>query len=126
MSYEEIRIKIIRATQNLRNRGYRSNEVFAVLANNSHNVAPIAFATMANGSAVNTLDPSFGKTELLHMFSTIKPALVFCDVETYELAQKCLIELKNDAKIFTFGGSTGTSEDVENLFVETHDEENFL
>lgn len=126
MSYDEIRIKIVRAAQNLQNRGYKSKEVFTVLAKNSHHVAPIAFAAMAIGSAVNTLDPSFGKTELLHMFRTIKPVLVFCDVESYKLARDCLIELKNDAKIFTFGGSTDASEDVENLFVETHDEDNFL
>ncbi|XP_031621710.1 4-coumarate--CoA ligase 1-like isoform X2 [Contarinia nasturtii] len=119
-------MKTIRAAQNLQKRGYRSKQVFGVLAKNSHHLAPIVFASLAIGSAVNTLDPTFGKTELLHMLKTIKPALIFCDVEACDLVKVCLNELNNDAKIFTFGGSTDDSEQVENLFVETHNESKFV
>lgn len=126
MSFDEIRIKLIRAAQNLQKRGYNSKEVFAVLAKNSHHLAPIVFASLAIGSAVNTLDPQFSKTELLHMLKTTKPALMFCDIDVYDLAKECLIELGNGAKIFTFGGSKGDSEQVENLFTETHNEIDFV
>lgn len=100
--------------------------MFAVLAKNSHHLAPIVFASLAIGSAVNTLDPQFSKTELLHMLKTTKPVLIFCDVDVYDLVKECLIELKNGAKIFTFGGSRGDSEQVENLFTETHNEIDFV
>lgn len=96
------------------------------MAKNSHHVAPIVFASISNGCPVNTLDPSFGKTELCHMLKTTKPVLLFCDVEGYELVKKCLSELGNKAKVFTFGGSKGEAEPVENLFAETHTEESFL
>lgn len=126
MTYDELRIKIIRAAQNLQKRGYKSKEVFGVLARNSHELAPIIFASIAIGSPVNTLEPSFGKAELLHMLKTIKPSLMFCDVEIFDLVKECLLELGNNAKIFTFGGSKGGSEQIENLFEKTHDECNFL
>ena len=117
-SYDEIRIKMVRAAQNLQKRGYNSKEVFTILAKNSHHLAPIVFASLAIGSAVNTLDPQFSKTELLHMLKTTKPALVFCDVESYDLVKECWTDLGNDSKIFTFGGSKDDSEPVEHLFAE--------
>ncbi|XP_031621711.1 4-coumarate--CoA ligase-like 7 [Contarinia nasturtii] len=126
LTYDELRMKTIRAAQNLQKRGYHSKEVFGIVAKNSHHLAPIVFASLAIGSAVNSLDPSFGKTELLHMLKIITPTLIFCDVESYDLLKECLVELKNDAKIFTFGGSTDDSEQVENLFVETHNEAEFV
>lgn len=84
------------------------------------------FASIAIGNPVNGIDPSFGKTEFLHMLKTTKPILLFCDIDVYELAKECLVELNNNAKIFTFGGRIHDSEEVANLFVETQDENNFV
>lgn len=126
MTFNEIRINTIRASQNLQKRGYKSKQVFGLMAKNSQHVASIVFASINVGSAVNTLDPSFGKTELIHMLKTTKPVLMFCDIEAYDLVQECLTELGNEAKIFTLGGSKGGSEPVENLFAETHEEDEFL
>lgn len=89
-------------------------------------MAPIVFASIALGNPINGLDPSFGKTELLHMLKTTQPVLMFCDLDVYELVKECLVELNNNAKVFTFGGRKSGSEDVESLFVETHNESNFM
>lgn len=88
----------------------------------------MVFGSIAIGCPVNTLDTSFGKTELNHMLKTIKPVLMFCDIECYDLVRECLKELNNDSRhcIFTFGGSKGDSEPIENLFAETHKESQFL
>lgn len=126
MSFDDIRLKTIRAAQNLQKRGYEPRQVFALMAKNSHHVAPIVFASMSIGCAVNTLDSSFGKIELRHMLNMTKPVLMFCDVESYELVKECLTELGNDAKIFTFGGGKGEAETVENLLSETSREESFV
>lgn len=126
MTYAEIRLKTIRAAQNLQSRGYNQKQVFGIMARNSHHVAPIFFASIANGMPINPLDPSFGKTEIIHMLSVTKPVLMFCDVKCYELLSECLKELGNAAKIFTFGGQSGSSEPVENLFHETHNENEFM
>lgn len=126
MSFNEIKTKSIRAAQNLQSLGYKPNQVFGFMAKNSHNVTPIIVAALSIGCPVNTLDPSFGRTELIHMLKVTKPVLMFCDVACYELLSKCLAELQNEAKIFTFGGSMGQSESVENLFTETLKEHLFM
>ena len=126
MSFDEIRIKTIRAAQNLQKLGYGSNGISSVIARNSHHLAPIVFASIAIGNPVNGIDTSFGKTEFLHMLETTKPILLFCDIDVYGLVKECLNELGNNAKIFTFGGRVNGSEDVETLFEETHDEINFV
>lgn len=126
MTFDEIRMKSIQAAQNLKKRGYVPKKVIGLMAKNSHHVAPIVFGSIGIGCPVNTLDPLFGKTELIHMLKTIKPVLMFCDIECYELVKECFTELGNKAKIFTFGGSKGDAESVENLLSETHDEDNFM
>lgn len=126
MTFDEIRLKSIRAAQNFQELGYGSQQVFAFMVRNSHNVAPTIFGALCAGCSVNTVDPSFGKTELLHMLGTTKPSLMFCDIECYELVKESLTELENDAKIYTFGGSEDDSEPVENLFAETGTEESFM
>lgn len=126
MTFDEIRTKMIRAALNLQALGYNRKQVFALVARNSHHVAPITFASIAIGCPVNTIDPSFRKTELIHMLNISKPVLVFCDMDCYELVNEVLAELGNNANIFTFGGKIGRSEPVENLFRETYKEDQFL
>lgn len=125
MTFDEMKSKTIRAAQNLQALEYKPKQVFTFVARNSHHLAPIAFASIAVGCPINTLDPSFGRIELIHMLTVTKPVLVFCDIDCFELVDECLAELENRAKIFTFGGSSGRSEPVENLFKDTHREDEF-
>lgn len=60
------------------------------------------------------------------MLRDIKPNLVFCDMEIFEVIKDCLNELNNKAKVFTFGGRKGDSTQVENLLIETNEENNFV
>lgn len=126
MTYDEIRIETVRAAQNLHKRGYQSKQVFGLIAKNSQHVAPIVFASISIGCAVSTIDTSFGRAEILHMLNITKPILMFCDIEVVDLVQECLKQLQNDAKIFTFGGSTNGSEPIENLFAETQTQNEFV
>lgn len=126
MTYAEIRIKTIRAAQNLQARGYKQKQVFGMIAANSNYVAPIFFASISNGCVINPLDSSFGKAEIIHMLSITKPVLMFCDIACYDLLNECLTELGNKAKVLTIGGQKGQSEPVENLFVETGKENEFM
>lgn len=96
------------------------------MANNSHDLAPIVFASFCLGCSVNAMSPSFGKYEIIHMLKITKPHLMFCDIEVYPLVFECLKEVRNNAKIFTFGGQIGESENVENLFIATGTEQSFM
>lgn len=88
----------------------------------------MVFASIAIGCPINTLDPSFGKTQLMHMLKTIKPVLMFCDIECYDLVKECSKEVDNDFQfeILTVGGSKDDSEPIESLFAETGREDEFM
>lgn len=126
MTFDDIKIKTIRAAQNLQTLGYKRKQVFGLIARNSHDVAPIVFASIAVGCPIIALDPSFGKTEIIHMLEKPKPVIIFCDIACYELLEETLGELSIEARIYTFDGSIGRSEPVENLFKKTHDEHLFM
>lgn len=126
MTFNEIRSKSINAAQNLQSRGYKKDQIFSIIATNSHHLSPIVFAGFYLGCPINSLDPTFGKMDMKHMLSTTTPALVFCDANIYDLVKECLTELKNNAKIFTFGKQIGDSEPVESLFVNNVDEYEFM
>lgn len=115
----------MRTAQNLQKLHVEPKEVIGFMAKNNEHLAPIVFAAFCLNCPINALDPSFGKTEILHMLKITKPRIMFCDVEAHHLVSTCLRELGNDAKIYTFGGQTGTSKHVENLFSETGNENDF-
>lgn len=96
------------------------------MARNSHHLAPIVFAAFCLGCPINPLDTTFSKTEFVHMLKITKPKLVFCDVKLLELVEICLQDLQNNAKIYTFGGTSGRSVAVEDLFAETQNEAEYM
>lgn len=126
MTFDEIRIKSIRAAKNLQQLEYQPDDVFSIMAGNSKDVAPIMFASLFNGCPLHALDPNFGSVELIHMLNMSKPCLMFCDVQNYDLVAKCMNELGMKSPIFTFGGQKGDSKSVESLFVENGDEDQFV
>lgn len=111
---------------NLQNRGYKERQVFTLIARNSEHLAPITFAAFCLGCPINPLDTSFGDNEIMHMLNITKPNLVFCDADVHENVARCLVDLSNIAKIITFNGKVGDSEQVEDLFVETGAEPLFM
>lgn len=119
MTYNELHLKTIRAAQNLQTRGYQTNQVFSLMTRHLENVAPIVFAAYYLGCPVNPLHWSFGKDEIVQIFRTTKPSVIFCEIENYLVLVESLRELKMNAKIFTFNGQTHDSESVTNLFLET-------
>lgn len=119
-------LRTVRAAQNIQKYGYQPKDVFTFVAKNSDFLAPVIFASFCLGCPINTLDPSFAKSDIIHMLKITKPRLMFCDVDVYPLVSECLTELNNEVKIFTFGGQCGSSEAVENLFVETGTEKAFM
>lgn len=88
----------------------------------------MVFGSIACGFPINTLDPSFGKTQLMHLLRITKPVLMFCDIECLDLVKECLKELENDFQfeILTVGGSQDWLEPVESLFAKTGHEDEFM
>lgn len=123
-TFEEIRMMTIRAAQNLQKRGYNSKDVTAIVAGDVAHLAPIVFASLSLGHPICVTNSSW-KPDTLRMFDMTKPNLIFCDVEDYEMVVECLDDLGLKAKIFSFYKTIGETENVENLFAETGNEEEF-
>lgn len=126
MTYDELYTKSVRAAQNIDKLNYKRGDIFAVISNNNHELAPIVTALLSTGHPFNTLDPLFTETEMTHMLGLTKPKLVFSEVQSYAAVKKSLRNLNNDAKILTFGGKIGDSFAVEDLFVKTGIESEFM
>lgn len=96
------------------------------MAHNSKDVAPITFASFFMGCSLNAQSPDFDQIEMIHMLKITQPCLIFCDVDRYDFVVDGLNKVGLKIDIFTFDGHKGESKSVENLFVETSDEVEFL
>lgn len=126
LTFEELRIKTIRAAQNLQKLGYKPKQVIGFMAANSAVLAPLVFGSFCAGCPINPLATSVGKEDIIRMLKKVQPSLMICDIEKYNLIKECLVELGSEAKIFTFGGKKDDSEPVESLFEKTGNEASFM
>lgn len=123
---EEIRLMTIRAAQNMIKLGLVEGDVIGFMASNHHHLAPIVFGTMAIGCPINPLDPSFGRSEIVHMFDITRPKLIVCDLENVDVMRNCLNELGLESPIFSFDESTTGSHSAAELLIATNEEETFV
>lgn len=115
----------IRVAQNLQKRDYAApKQVIGIISGNVAHVAPIAFAALCIGCPINSMH-TIWKLDTIRVLQMTEPTLIFCEAKLYDLVRECLDAVGNNAKIFTFNGVEGDSEPVENLLVETGDEDDF-
>lgn len=126
LTFNDIRERTIRAASNLQARGYKAKQVFTLMAKNSEHLAPIVLASFCIGCPINVMDTTFGKNEIKHMLNITKPNLVLCDADIHDKLRESLQDLGNEAKIITFNGKVGSSEQVEDLLVTTGTESTFM
>lgn len=127
LTFEEIRMKTIRAAQNLQNRGYKAKQVIGLMVENVPHLCPIVFAAYSLGCPINALSTSVEKSDVIRMLGITEPSVMICDIKVYDLIKECLMELGNNkAQIFTFNGTKNDSIAIEYLFERTGNEENFV
>lgn len=125
-TYEEIYIKSVRAAQNIQRLEFKEGDVFSIMSKNNHDLAPVVIALLFLGYPFQTLDPSFTETETTHLLARTKPTVVFSDLESYDVVERSLRSLENEAEVYTFGAQIGRSRLVEDLFAETGREAEFV
>lgn len=123
-TFDEIRMRTIRAAQNLQRRGI-DKRMIGIMAGNVADLAPIVFASLCLGCPINPIHMT-SKQDIIRVLKLTEASLIFCEVKVYDLLIECLNEAAINAKIFTFNGTTGDSEAVEHLFDETGSEEDFV
>lgn len=115
----------IRIAQNLLKRGFKPRDVFGILTEHSDYLVPIIVAAACLACPIAPLHPMLSKDEIVRYFLKAKPSVAFCDVGACGQLNEALKELKFNVKVFTFGGRVDDLEPVENLLVETGEENDF-
>lgn len=125
MTFDEMRLETIRIAQNLQKRGFQSRQVFNFMTANSEHLVPVFFASICLACPVVPLHPMLSKDEIVRIFTKTKPTVVFCDVNAFNETNEALKELEWEVKVFTFGGQIDGVEPIENLLVESGNENEF-
>lgn len=115
-----------RAAQNLQKRGFKSREMFCFMATNTDYVLPIYLASIGLSCPAIPLHSMLDTKEIVPILIRTKPSVVFCDADSYSQMNEALKESKLNAKVFIFGRHVNGEESVQNLFVETGYERDFV
>lgn len=126
LTNEVIEKRIIRIAINLQKMGYSQNDMFGIVCKNSENLASVVFGCSVIGAPVNTLDPTFGKQDISHMFNKTKPKLVFCDFDNISVVQEALIEINLHPEIITLIQRVDGFKFIEDFITEIEGELEFV
>ncbi|XP_053686050.1 probable 4-coumarate--CoA ligase 1 [Sabethes cyaneus] len=127
MTRGEMRIRAIRAAQNLTSLGYQQGDLVTVACANSENLAPLVIALLTIGTPFNTLAPNYGVEEMVHMLKITQPKLVFCDDTNYATVKKAVdLTVEPKPQIYVFESNSVDLNKAEDLFKETGTELMYL
>lgn len=126
MTFDVVWLRTIRAAQNLLKRGFEPRQRFGFMAGNDDNLLPMFLASVCLACSIVPFDPMLTKEEIARDLARTKSAVVFCHSKSYNTMNEAIKDSKWDVKIFTFGDHVNGVEPVENLFVETGEENDFV
>lgn len=126
LTFQEIRLKSIRVAQNLLKRGLQIRDVVGILTDHGDFVVPIMVASICLACPLAPLHPMLSKDEIVRFFLKAKPSVAFCDIGACNQLNEAISELPFTVRVFTMGGKIDGFEPVENLFVETGEEDQFV
>ncbi|XP_001656167.2 probable 4-coumarate--CoA ligase 1 [Aedes aegypti] len=84
LTCQELRLRSIRAAQNLTKLGYKKGDMVGFAVRNRENVAPLLYGCFLIGAPVNCLDPDFTVDDMAHMLRISKPVLFLADEDNVE------------------------------------------
>lgn len=126
MTFNETRLKAIRAAQNLQKRGIESRGKFCFLIENHDDLVALMLASIGLACPIVPLCPILSKDEISRILAKIRPPVIFCDAKLYDLLRDILTELQFSTKVFTFEHYSDDVESIESLFKETGEENSFV
>lgn len=64
-------------------------------------MAPLVLGALAAGVTISTIDPSFNKDEILHIFGITRPKVVFCNGTIYTMVKNAFEEAGLTKVVYT-------------------------
>ncbi|KAL5276276.1 hypothetical protein ACFFRR_001858 [Megaselia abdita] len=106
-TYEKILKTACIIAQNILKKGLTQDDVIGICASNTLFVTPLALAALMIGVPMSTLDPSFDKDGIKHMYKITKPKIMFCDGKILQKVTESFEELGNQVEIFVVDVNNG-------------------
>ena len=122
----EMRLRTLRIAKSLSQLGYKKGDIVGVMARNSENLAPLVFALLTLGLPVNSLSPTFLKNDIIQLFSTTRPSLIFCDSDLIKIMQSAIDEIGIKSNIYTLNCKINRYNFVGDLMMESFNDDNFM
>lgn len=122
---EELLVRIIRFAQNVAALEIRSEDVVAVICENSLELQAFTNGIIQLGAIINPMCVDHSVADLVNMFRETKPKLVICDAAIYEKTRFVLEELNSSAPIYTTISRVQGVSYAEDLFKATGQEESY-
>ncbi|XP_046808106.1 4-coumarate--CoA ligase 1-like [Lucilia cuprina] len=123
---QEIATLSIRIALNLQKLNLAQRDVIGLCAANSDFVAPLTFGALLCGLSISTLDPSFDRKGIAHVYSITKPKIMFCDGDNYKSVKSALEECNLcDTIIYTVSNHIDKVPSLEELMEYTEGEKDF-
>ncbi|CAO1335168.1 unnamed protein product [Diamesa serratosioi] len=122
----EMRLRAIRIAKSLSKLGYKKGDIVGVMARNTENLAPLVFAFFTLGLPINSLAPTFTKSDVIQLFSTTKPSLIFCDSDLINIMQDAIDEIGIKSNIYSLINKVNGYNFVGDLMMESVDDDNFI
>ncbi|KXJ76890.1 hypothetical protein RP20_CCG008712 [Aedes albopictus] len=129
LTCEELRLRSIRAAQNLTKLGYQQGDMIGFAVRNRENVAPLVYGCFLIGAPVNCVDPDFTVDDMAHMFRISKPTLVMADGDNVETVKRACRDAEINAKIVVVADDAdcdGGDISVKDVLQKTENEQFFF
>lgn len=96
------------------------------MANNSDEMLPIFLASICSRCTIVPLHSMLSNDEITSIFEKTEPSAVFCDAEAYDVVNEVLQKLQSNVKVFMIGEEIDELEPVQNLMIETGEENSYV
>lgn len=126
LTNEIIQRRIIRIAMNLQKMGYQHGDMIGVVCKNSENLSSVIFGCSVICAPINTLDPNFTKSEIIHMFNKTKPKFVFCDFDNVNVVEYALRDANIIAEVITLIQRVEGFKYVGDLILDVKNELHFM
>lgn len=126
MTFTELRLKAIRAAQNLQKMGVQPHQKFCFMTINNENLLPIILASIGLVCPIVPLYPILSTNEIVRILTKVKPSVAFCDANLYGQMKDVFSKLQFNVKVFLLDNVHFDGlQSVVDLFNETGEENSF-
>lgn len=116
---ETVQLLSTRIALNLMLKGVTQEDVVGVIAGNTSYTLPACYGVLFLGAPFHTLDASFNKETIAHLWKKTTPKVVFCDGNVYDRVKEVKEENGLDYLIYTLNHHIDGVSKVEDL-LEAH------